>query len=268
MTYAEYRMQKVADGDEEKQQKNWYQYAKEQGEAGSDEYKQVLEKTPQSAVGWNLLGAGLGAGGGYILSRWLRRNGTKRQRALDMLIGALLGGGGAWYILNNVKGKEGLTLQQQIAVDEHKRELGYGGQKSRPDPVQESDPLRATFKLVGGGAGGTASAIIAGTAGKKFLPNWTEDPYLKSVARSQGVDPKDYSTWLAKEQYGLNGKYAGGAAVKRTDPAIRRHAVDTLINAGVPAMVFGGLGAWGGAEAGDWVYDWSGLGHSGEGVGR
>ena len=267
MTYAEYRMQKVAEGDEENQPKNWYKDTLDQAEAGDETAKEVLARTPQSAIGWGLLGAGLGAGGGYILSRWLRRNGTKRQRALDMLIGALLGGGGAWLTLNSFKGPEGLTWLQQQAVDEYKRETGHGDEKSRPDPV-ETDPWRQGFRYGGAAIGGIGAGLTAGNVGKRVLPHWFEDAYLRRMAIAQGVDPRDkgaFGTWLAKEQYGLNGNYVGGKAIKQTDPAIRRRALDTMINAGVPGIVAGGLGAWGGAEGGEWLYDKLGLGHPDEG---
>lgn len=263
MTYAEYRMQKVAEGDEENQPKNWYDHIREQAEAGDEKAKEVLARTPQSAVGWGLLGAGLGAGGGYLLSRWLRRSGTKRQRALDMLIGALLGGGGAWLTLNSFKGPEGLTWMQQQAVDEYKRETGHGDEKSRPDPVPGPDPIRRTVQIVTGGlgalGGGIGGAKGGAAIGRNILPyerlyemKGYQAAQKEIVAASKAKHPMPHD---AQVQLRKDYMEAGRAKGRALDSALGGTVGGLALGVGG-----GAVGAWGGGK----LYDWTGLGHQDE----
>lgn len=160
-TYTEYMLKKA--GDEKPTPPRWttYQQIADAAKNDSAEAQKVLDSGSSATTGWGLLGAGLGAGGGYLISRWLRRNGTKRQRALDMLIGALIGGGGTIAALKNIKGKEGLTLEQQAAFDEYLREHGYTG-KSREDIPEKGSFLAPNKWNVSMGAGG---AILGATGG-------------------------------------------------------------------------------------------------------
>jgi hypothetical protein len=110
-TYTEWLLVKQAD------EKSEYEKVQQELNAGNEETVKAMGTPAPQEFMWHLLGAGLGAGGGYLLSKKLRRNGTKRQRALDMIVGALLGGLGTNIALNAIPGAGGFSIKDQKRAD-------------------------------------------------------------------------------------------------------------------------------------------------------
>ena len=114
MTYTEWKLQKTA------VEKSVYQQTQDRINAGDEAAINAMATPTSQEVLWHLLGAGLGAGGGYLLSRKLRRNDNKRQRALDMIVGALIGAFGTNVALNAIPGDKatGFSMKDVIRADE------------------------------------------------------------------------------------------------------------------------------------------------------
>ena len=261
MTYSEFRMQKQADEGEDQKGINYYAQFKADSDAGNEAAKKVLNTPVSSEYGWGLLGAGLGAGGGYLVSRWLRRNGTKRQRALDMILGALLGGGGTMLALSNITGKEGLTLREQQRVDEWKREHGIEGDSDGYVPGETDDERIARYSRNASRIGGGALGWHFGAKiGDKVLPfeNVLAGKRLKALAAGYGVDPAEFGKWRATEGVWkvdptTKAVTPGGVTALHNDPS-----ANWLYNAGHGINKF--IGGAGGAVAGQYIggkaYDW------------
>ena len=113
MTYTECYMQKKA----KDEPSNYEIVAGKMEKEDADTLKAMGTPAP-AEIGWSLLGAGLGGGAGYLLSRRFRRDGSRRQRALDIVLGALAGLGGTQLALSMPGDeKSGLSLRQTMRAD-------------------------------------------------------------------------------------------------------------------------------------------------------
>lgn len=244
-TYTEFLMVKKA-GDEDD---SYLAQLAARKESGDTKAQEALNTMAPGEFGWGLLGAGLGAGGGYLVSRWLRRNGTKRQRAMDMILGALLGGGGTMLLLNTLPGSHGLTQAEMLRA-RRLYEKENPGNKDRamddngkvPTPPEEVAAQRARE---------AAGTFIGSWLGNKLLPADTmlANIRLKRVANKLGVPKSDFAAWRnsgtdakgrgTQAPYMVNGKAVpGGQDILRTDTTARN-----LKGAGTTAnWVIGGIG--------------------------
>lgn len=147
MTYTECYMAKYA-----KDESQYEQIAEKMKAEDADTVKGMNTVSGQELL-WSLLGAGLGAGSGYFLSKRFRRDGSKRQRALDVLLGALIGAGGTQLALS-LPGdeKSGLSLRQVMRADK------LIGDKARDNSEAEKypNPLRLNGITLGTTAAGGA----------------------------------------------------------------------------------------------------------------
>ena len=161
MTYTEY-LTKVA-----KEQPSDYEMIAKRLETGGNSAVNSAMATPTSGeFGWSLAGAGLGAGGAYLLSRRLRRNGTRKQRALDTVVGALIGLAGTQMILSGTADKNsGLSLRQQMRADKFLESIGLGD-RDHAERTNVTTPLEWNENtMIGTGAGVIGGGILGGVAG-------------------------------------------------------------------------------------------------------
>lgn len=165
MTYTECYMQKKA----KDEPSNYEIVAGKMEKEDADTLKAMGTPAP-AEIGWSLLGAGLGGGAGYLLSRRFRRDGSRRQRALDIVLGALAGLGGTQLALSMPGDeKSGLSLRQTMRADK------LIGDKSNADNAKGQhfeNPLAPNAVNVGlgiaGGLGaGTYRAFKGGPSGVK-----------------------------------------------------------------------------------------------------
>lgn len=160
MTYTECYMQKKA----KDEPSNYEIVAGKMEKEDADTLKAMGTPAP-AEIGWSLLGAGLGGGAGYLLSRRFRRDGSRRQRALDIVLGALAGLGGTQLALSMPGDeKSGLSLRQTMRADK------LIGDKSSADNAKGQhfeNPLAPNAVNVGLGiAGGLGVGTYAGYKGK------------------------------------------------------------------------------------------------------
>ena len=113
MTYTECYMQKKA----KDEPSNYEIVAGKMEKEDADTLKAMGTPAP-AEIGWSLLGAGLGGGAGYLLSRRFRRDGSRRQRALDIVLGALAGLGGTQLALSmpGDEKRESTSMEQIITA--------------------------------------------------------------------------------------------------------------------------------------------------------
>lgn len=178
MTYADYSMTKKAETDPSE-----YENIAAKMKAGDTTTQTAMSVPTNQEILWNLLGAGLGAGGAYLLSRRFRRNPDKRMRALDMILGALVGFGGTQLALNlPADEKSGLSLKETLRAD---KLIGSGSKTGdNSQGVEHPSAWRPNTATLGGAGGG---AVIGGiAAGAKGL---VRDPLSK---RFMGSDMKLY----------------------------------------------------------------------------
>lgn len=156
MTYTEYSMNKRADADPSE-----YENIAAKMKAGDKNTQTAMAVPTSQEILWNLLGAGLGAGGAYFLSRRFRRDADKRQRALDMLIGALVGFGGTQLALNlPADEKSGLSVKETLRAD---KLIGSGSKTGdNSQGVEHLSAWRPNVATLGGAGGG---AVIGGITG-------------------------------------------------------------------------------------------------------
>ena len=174
MTYTECYMQKKA----KDEPSNYEIVAGKMEKEDADTLKAMGTPAP-AEIGWSLLGAGLGGGAGYLLSRRFRRDGSRRQRALDIVLGALAGLGGTQLALSMPGDeKSGLSLRQTMRADK------LIGDKSNADNDKGQhfeNPLAPNAVNVGLGiAGGVAGGWTAGNHGW-YNPKTKE---WKSISRA------------------------------------------------------------------------------------
>ena len=113
MTYTECYMAKVAKNDPTE-----YENVANQIKAKDEKTLEAMGTPSGQEIFWNVAGAGVGGLGAYLLSRRFRRDASKRQRALDVAIGALLGLGGTQLVLNTAGDeKSGLSLKEMMRAD-------------------------------------------------------------------------------------------------------------------------------------------------------
>lgn len=246
-TYTEFLMVKRADEDEETRLKTYAGLR----EAGDEKVQKALGTMAPGEFGWGLLGAGLGAGGGYVLSRWLRRNGTKRQRAMDMILGALLGGGGTMMLLHALPGKEGFSQAELLRLSNMDKETG-GNAGVTMDTDTKIRPVNNTGRwwarglgALGGGTvgfklGGAVSDVVGlpDMVGRKYQANTQKS--IARQARKAGMSPADYIQ-------------ANPTAVANTNASMFREgkAIGRSI-LGAPLGVLGGIFGY---KAGDNAYN-------------
>ena len=223
-TYKEFRMQKYA--------KTPYEEYAAKRDAGDQAVNEALSTPTSQEFGWGLLGAGLGAGGGYLVSRWLRRNGTKKQRALDMLIGAILGGGGSYLLLNSGSDNNGFSAAQRLRIDELRRSRGE-------DTPADVDPTAKKDYGMLGGAYKALTTTLGGLFGYKTLPadTWLSNIRLKQLAKADNIPAGDFGKWRAYQGMDYGGKgVPGGQDYLRTDPTAKLlHGTGSAINTGIGA---------------------------------
>jgi hypothetical protein len=222
-----------------------YEAVKQKLDAGDKQVVDALSTPAGAEFGWGAIGAGLGAGGGYLVSRWLRRNGTKRQRAMDVLIGALLGGGGTMLALHGLTGPGGLSLAQIIRSDS----AGITPEKSGVSAA-DIEAGRQAWKNRGGLIG-----LITGLFGSKHLPLKTlaTSHRMHTLAQGLHVPDAEYVSWRNTpkgQKYNIGGRtnraVTGGQDTLATDPTAK------LLSGvgGVANTVVGGVG---GAYLGNYV---------------
>ena len=200
-TYTEFLMVKKAGDDDEETRLKTYAGLRE---AGDEKIQKALGTMAPGEFGWGLLGAGLGAGGGYVVSRWLRRNGTKRQRAMDMILGALLGGGGTMMLLHALPGKEGFSQAELLRLSNMDKETG-GNAGVTMDTDTKVRPVDNTGRWwargLGAFGGGTAGFKLGGglsevlglpdMVGRKYQANTQKS--IARQARRAGLLPAEYA---------------------------------------------------------------------------
>lgn len=152
MTYAECYMAKYA-----KSEPSQYEIIDRKMKAG-DEYTLKAMDTPSGQeIFWNVAGAGLGGLGAYLLSSRFRRNASKRQRAVDVLLGALLGFGGTQVALNMTGDeKSGLSLKETMRADK------IIGDKAKDNSQGEDSPNWISPNTWNVGAAGAATVPYIG----------------------------------------------------------------------------------------------------------
>ena len=249
LTYTEYCLQKQAGEDD--QPPNIYADYKAKAEAGDANAQKILDTPVSTEYGWGLLGAGLGAGGGYLLSKRLRRNATKRQRALDVILGALAGGGLTLLAGNNITDNTGLTLFQKKRLDALNTGDNYSNGEVRQEVGEDVNP-RDVVK------GSTKALSIAGGAllgqhvGAKILPADTllmRRDLMKLAPAKAKASAAEFRKWRSTD--------AAQKLIAR-DPALSfKKGLGGLINRGIG----GTAGGYGGALFGDWagnrLADWT-----------
>lgn len=267
-TYTEFLMVKKA-GDEDD---SYLAQLAARKESGDTKAQEALNTMAPGEFGWGLLGAGLGAGGGYLVSRWLRRNGTKRQRAMDMILGALLGGGGTMLLLNTLPGSHGLTQAEMLRArklyEQEKGSTAAGAtmdvKSSDSAPPEWQQNAKAGIKTTGGALGALVGGLKGAKIGDALLPidTWLSNIRLKRVANSLGVNPKDFADWRAsgpKNPFKVNNvAVRGGQEFLASDPTAKTlKNIGSAANKGIGGAAggVGGwyLGSWGGSKLADIV---------------
>ena len=156
MTYADYSMTKKAETDPSE-----YENIAARMKAGDTTTQTAMSVPTNQEILWNLLGAGLGAGSAYLLSRRFRRNPDKRMRALDMILGALAGFGGTQLALNlPADEKSGLSIKETLRAD---KLIGSGSKTGDNSKGVEHPSAWRLNKATLGGAGG--GAVVGGITG-------------------------------------------------------------------------------------------------------
>lgn len=190
MTYTECYMQKKA-----KDEPSNYEIVEGKMEKGDADTLKAMGTPAPAEIGWSLLGAGLGGGAGYLLSKRFRRDGSRRQRALDIVLGALAGLGGTQLALSMPGDeKSGLSLRQTMRADK------LIGDKSNADNAKGQhfeNPLAPNAVNVGlgiaGGLGaGTYRAFKGGDLG------WQEAGIRQNRAILHDVDPDTTKKMIAQ----------------------------------------------------------------------
>ena len=230
-TYTEY-MQKFADGEEENLSPlpyTDYQGLVDAAKAGDETAKKIMSTTAQTTQGWGLIGAGAGAAGGYLISKWLRRKASKKQRALDILIGALIGGGGTYAALKSLKDeKYGLTPDQKASFDEEKDKRGQG-------KIKSEIPTRSFMVKHKGEVYGAGGGALTGAIGAQLVPvHPFENKALRNMAAVDGSKIKnkaELNAWLNKNP---NARKVPGIA--------RARRLDRVTKGGVGGLFAGVLG--------------------------
>lgn len=246
MTYAECYMLKQA-----KTEPSFYEaFAK--GLAAGDPTITSAASTPTGQeIFWNLASAGLGAGGAYLLSRRLRRNGTKRQRAIDMVLGAIAGIGGA-QLLFNMTGdeKSGLSISQTLRADRFGRESGKGSDdnsKSR----ESLSPFELNDRTVGGAViGGASGAILGGIGGPgaELAETYARNRQLAKVnkeVKKMGLTGEGAAKHIDTYMNGPKGK--GNIVGRRA--RFWGNVADVIGGGGLGALLGFGIGAAGNSYA-------------------
>lgn len=160
MTYKEYCLAKTA----KKHIPSDYAIIKDRLDKNNPTITKALSTPTAGEFGWGVLGAGLGAGGAYLLSKKLRRNATKRQRALDILVGALAGVAGSQLILSGTTDESGLSTRQKLRADAFLDSIGKGD-RDHSTGADIEEPLDLNWNTIGGTAAGIFSG---GTLGAMF----------------------------------------------------------------------------------------------------
>lgn len=177
-SYTEYVLQKSAAGETN------YQKVQKALESGNQTVANAMSRVSPQELLWSAIGAGLGAGGSYFLSKKLRRNGTRNQRALDILIGALAGAGIVNVGMSGLQdSKSGLTARQQMRADRYLEENGLGDGESLNDaaPRVAENPYGPNEHTITGAALG----VVPGMLGGHWLGQL--EPALENVARSRAT---------------------------------------------------------------------------------
>lgn len=195
MTYTECYMQKKAIlGFGEDKPSNYEKVVNKMEKEDADTLKAMGTPAP-AEIGWSLLGAGLGGGAGYLLSRRFRRDGSRRQRALDIVLGALAGLGGTQLALSMPGDeKSGLSLRQTMRADK------LIGDKSNADNSKGQhfeNPLapnttNVSLALAGGLGFGGYRALKGGNSG------WQEAGIRENRANMNNVDPDTRKKMIAQ----------------------------------------------------------------------
>ena len=164
MTYTECYMAKCAKNDPSE-----YENIAKKIEAGDEATLRAMNTPSGQEIFWNVAGAGLGGLGAYLLSSRFRRKASRRQRAIDTLLGALLGFGGTQVALNLTGDeKSGLSLKDVMRADkligDKARDNSKG--KEHPNPLRINAITATTTG--GGGALGFALANQVTRHGRKL----------------------------------------------------------------------------------------------------
>lgn len=184
-TYTEFKLTKKADGEEEEKTRLKDYAAKR--DAGDEAVTNALNTMSSGELGWSALGAGVGAGGGYLLSRWLRRNGTKGQRALDTLLGALIGGGGTMLLLNTLPGSEGFSPAEQMRLSAMERGKGENNGVTMDTNTNVPPPKKLTMSRVLSTGGGATAGLIGGWKAGAKISDATGFSHHMGVRNSAGL---------------------------------------------------------------------------------
>ena len=161
-----YQMVKAAE------EQSHYAYVREQMDKGNKQILSQMSTTSPGEYGWGLIGAGLGAGGGYLVSRALRPKATKRQRALDILIGAALGGAGSLATMHSLVDDSGFTFAERMRADQNvpmKNPNAHSNgslSQSEMDTQEALQAIRKGMLMAGGGVvGATAGGVLGPVEG-------------------------------------------------------------------------------------------------------
>jgi len=160
MTYTESYIKKTA----VEEMPSDYQLIGQKLKEGNSAVSSAMSTPVAAEVGWGLIGAGLGATGAYFLSKKLRRDATRRQRALDIVIGAITGLAGSQLILSGGADESGLSTRGRMRADAYLESINKGDRDhNKKYPVTE--PFDLNKGTIGGAAGG---AFTGGTIGAMF----------------------------------------------------------------------------------------------------
>ena len=166
-----------------------YELVKAKLDQGDKQIQSQMSTMSPAELGWGLMGAGLGAGGGYLVSRMLRPRGTKRQRAFDILIGGLVGASGSALMLNGLTDdKTGFTLGERLRADQIDDLTGNGGRdysdngmaKATDAQQQALQSIRHGLFVGGGAVGGAILGGILGPA-EGALESWSSKRLLAQL---------------------------------------------------------------------------------------
>ena len=252
----------------QKYAKTPYAELAERRDAGDAEVVNALNTSTPAELGWKALGAGLGAGGGYLVSRWLRRNGTKKQRMLDMLIGALIGGGGAHIALNSGTDNSGLTRAEKLRADvyrESKGQTGPGDVDPRAKAYTGKDMFMDAYGALTRGVG----ALVGVKVGDAVIPLDTAlaNAHTHRLALKNGITKAEMGQYMStphtqiyKRVTGPNGQgtvniMGGEGAWAGNSTGKVLHGIGSTVNKAIGGVGGYFAGGYIGDRTGNWVYD-------------
>lgn len=227
MTYTEFCLTKTA----EKTIPSDYALIQQRLAENNPEVTKAMNTPVAGEVGWGLLGAGLGAGGAYLLSRRLRRNGTKRQRALDIVAGALAGLVGSQLLLSGTD-DTGLSVKQRLRADAFLDSIGRGD-KDHGKEWKIEEPWDLNWRTGLGAGVGAPVGIAIGRTWSPLERGMVSHAEARALAKGQALAAKQ----------GLKGSAADQFASDFVNKGPGRDSINSMRSSGKTLdTIFGGLG--------------------------